>query len=65
VFLAERTGPWRVEPQGRGLYPDLQRRALASGALFGGMPERPKGAVCKIAGLRLQRFESSSRHWSP
>jgi hypothetical protein len=26
------------------------------------MPEWPKGAVCKIAGVGLQRFESSSRH---
>jgi lincosamide nucleotidyltransferase A/C/D/E len=26
------------------------------------MPERPKGAACKVAGVGLQRFESSSRH---
>jgi [ribosomal protein S5]-alanine N-acetyltransferase len=29
------------------------------------MPEWPKGAVCKIAGVCLQRFESSSRHHRP
>jgi hypothetical protein len=29
------------------------------------MPEWPKGAVCKIAGVGLQRFESSSRHPHP
>src|SRR5205823_12602357 len=28
----------------------------------GGMPERPKGADCKSAGLRLRRFESFSLH---
>ena len=28
----------------------------------GGMPERPKGADCKSAGVRLRRFESFSLH---
>src|SRR5439155_18471433 len=29
------------------------------------MPERPKGADCKSAGLRLRRLESFSLHHSP
>ncbi|CAK0745812.1 hypothetical protein CCP4SC76_1650010 [Gammaproteobacteria bacterium] len=28
----------------------------------GGVPERPMGADCKSAGLRLRRFESSPLH---
>ena len=33
----------------------------------GSVPERPKGADCKSAGIRLRRFESSPAHarWSP
>jgi hypothetical protein len=27
------------------------------------VPERPKGADCKSAGVRLRRFESSPPHW--
>ena len=29
---------------------------------IGGVPERLKGAVCKIAGLRLRWFESNPLH---
>ncbi len=29
---------------------------------FGGLPERPKGAGCKPAGLRLRWFESNTLH---
>ncbi len=35
----------------------------ASGPIAG-MPERPKGADCKSAGVSLRRFESFSRHGS-
>jgi hypothetical protein len=30
---------------------------------LGEVPERPKGADCKSAGVRLRRFESSPPHW--
>ena len=30
--------------------------------LYGGVPEWPKGADCKSAGVRLRRFESFSLH---
>src|SRR6266508_901479 len=45
-------GNWVVSPGGASL----------SSAAHGRVPERPKGAVCKIAGLRLPRFESWSCH---
>ena len=32
------------------------------GLTDGGVPERPKGADCKSAGLRLRRFESFPLH---
>src|SRR5918994_1606517 len=45
-----------VEPIGSARRPCYPRKAR------GRMPERPKGAACKVAGLRLRRFESSSSH---
>jgi hypothetical protein len=44
------TGGERLHP---AVYPSVEP---------GGMPERPKGAACKVAGVCLRRFESSSRH---
>jgi hypothetical protein len=32
-------------------------------AILGEVPERPKGADCKSAGVGLRRFESSPPHW--
>ena len=37
-------------------------RPLFLGFSHGGVPEWLKGAVCKIAGVRLRRFESYPRH---
>ena len=31
-------------------------------SIYGGVPERPKGADCKSAGFHLRRFESFSLH---
>jgi hypothetical protein len=31
-------------------------------AAHGRLPERPKGAVCKIAGMRLRWFEPNTCH---
>ena len=35
---------------------------IVSSIFLGEIPERPKGADCKSAGVYLRRFESFSRH---
>ena len=41
----------------------LTSRALRAQQILGEVPERPKGADCKSAGVGLRRFESSPPHW--